>query len=65
MPDGQVVTAPDAQSAQVMRSVLGGTSVTDAFKQVGVDLPPPGTPVTDPVDPSDHAAGQCGAVRVA
>ena len=52
MPDGQVVTAPDAQAAQAMRSVLTGTSVTDAFKQVGVDLPPPGTPVTDPVDPA-------------
>ena len=60
MPDGQVVTAPDAQSAQVMRSVLGGTSVTDAFKQVGVDLPPPGTPVTDPVDPSVMPPGSVG-----
>lgn len=52
MPDGQVVSAPDARAAQVMRSVMSGTSVTDAFKQVGVDLAPPGTPVTDPVDPN-------------
>ena len=52
MPDGRVVSAPDAQAAQVMRSVMSGTSVTDAFKQAGVDLAPPGTPVTDPVDPN-------------
>ncbi|WP_317148825.1 DUF4226 domain-containing protein [Mycobacterium sp. 29Ha] len=60
MPDGQVVTAPDAQSAQVMRSVLSGTSVTDAYKQVGVDLAPPGTPVTDPVDPNTMPPGSVG-----
>lgn len=60
MPDGQVVAAPDTQSAQVMRSVLSGTSVTDAFKQVGVDLAPPGTPVTDPVDPNAMPPGSVG-----
>lgn len=60
MPDGQVVTAPDAQAAQVMRSVLSGTSVAEAFKQVNVDLAPPGTPVTDPVDPNTMAPTSIG-----
>ena len=60
MPDGQVVSAPDAQAAQVMRSVMSGTSVTDAFKQAGVDLAPPGTPVTDPVDPNTMPPSSIG-----
>jgi Domain of unknown function (DUF4226) len=60
MPDGHLVTAPDAQSAQVMRSVLSGAGVTDAFKQVGVDLAPPGTPVTDPVDPATMPPASVG-----
>jgi hypothetical protein len=52
LPDGRVVTAPDDKIAAAMRSVLSGTSVTDAFKAVDLPLPPPGTPVIDPADPA-------------
>lgn len=35
-----------------MHAVLNGSTVTDGWKSVNVDLPPPGTPVTTPADPS-------------
>lgn len=52
LPDGRVVIAPDDKIATAMRSVLSGTSVTDAFKAADLALPPPGTPVLDPADPA-------------
>jgi hypothetical protein len=52
LPDGRVVTAPDDKIAAAMRSVLSGTSVSDAFNAVDLPLPPPGTPVIDPADPA-------------
>ena len=58
MPDGSPVTAPSAQNATAMRAVLNGSTVTDAWKQANVDLPPPGTPVTAPADPSHLAPGE-------
>lgn len=57
MPDGSPVTAPSGQHATALRSVLNGMSVTEAWKSAHVDLPPPGTPVTDPADPSHLAPG--------
>jgi hypothetical protein len=41
-----------------MRAVLNGATVTDAWKQANVVLPPPGTPVTAPADPSHLMPGQ-------
>jgi Domain of unknown function (DUF4226) len=58
MPDGTPVSAPSAQNATAMRAVLNGSTVTDAWKQANVDLPPPGTPVTVPADPSHLAPGE-------
>jgi Domain of unknown function (DUF4226) len=58
MPDGTPVTAGSAQHATAMRAVLDGSTVTDAWKQAHVDLPPPGTPVTSPADPSHLTPGE-------
>ena len=58
MPDGTPVTAGSAQHATAMRAVLNGSTVTDAWKQAHVDLPPPGTPVTSPADPSHLTPGE-------
>ena len=58
MPDGTPVTAGSAQHATAMRAVLNGATVTDAWKQAQVDLPPPGTPVTSPADPSHLTPGE-------
>jgi hypothetical protein len=58
MPDGSPVTAPTAQHASAVRAVLNGSTVNDAWKQAHVELPPPGTPVTAPADPSHLVPGQ-------
>lgn len=52
LPDGTPITAPTEQAANATRAVLSGQSVTDAYKAQGIDIPPPGAPVTTPVDPS-------------
>jgi len=58
MPDGSPVTATTAQHAAAVRAVLNGSTVGDAWKQNHVELPPPGTPVTAPADPSHLVPGQ-------
>jgi hypothetical protein len=56
-PDGTPVTASSAQTAGLVRAVLGGQSVTEACKAAGVSIPPPGTPVTQPADPDQLTPG--------
>jgi len=58
MPDGSPVTATTAQHAAAVRAVLNGSTVSDGWKQAHVELPPPGTPVTAPADPSHLVPGQ-------
>ncbi|WP_273735412.1 DUF4226 domain-containing protein [Mycolicibacterium septicum] len=63
MPDGSAVTAADAHRADAMRAVLGGSTVTAGYGDQNVQIPPPGTPVTHPVDrnslqPGDYAQYQ-------
>jgi hypothetical protein len=59
LPDGSTATARTAALAEAVKSYLGGTQVAAAYRAAGIELPPPGTPVTDPVDPS---ALSCGAI---
>ena len=59
LPDGSTATARTAALAEAVKSYLGGTPVDAAYRKAGIDLPPPGTPVTNPVDPS---ALSCGAI---
>lgn len=57
MPDGTPVTV-DAKTGKVMEAIMAGKSVPQSFHdEAGVDLAPPGTPVTDPVPPNDLAPG--------
>jgi len=57
MPDGTPVTV-DAKTGKVMEAIMAGKSVPQSFHdEAGVDLAPPGTPVTDPVAPSDLQPG--------
>jgi hypothetical protein len=54
-----VFTAPDATTAAVMRDVVEkGMSPTAAYGAHNVQLPPPGTPVTAPVDPNLMKGGE-------
>jgi hypothetical protein len=59
LPDGSSATARTPALAQAVKAYLAGTPVDAAYRQAGIELPPPGTPVTDPVDPS---ALSCGAI---
>lgn len=54
-----VFTAPDATTAAVMRDVVEkGMSPTAAYGAHNVQLAPPGTPVTAPVDPNLMKGGE-------
>jgi hypothetical protein len=60
LPDGTTIHAPNAQAANAVRAALNGASSSDAYQQAGVTLPPPGTPVLNPVAPGDLQAGDVG-----
>ena len=63
LPDGSTATARTTALAQAVKSYLGGTPVDAAYRQAGIDLPPPGTPVTNPVDPSALSLGAIGMFK--
>ena len=60
LPDGTTAEARTDAGANAVRSALNGTPVADAYRQAGVELPPPGTPVTDPLPPTKLQAGDIG-----
>jgi len=60
LPDGETVTAANPQLAAAIRAAAGGTPIAEAFRQEGITIPPPGTAVTDPVDPSRLTPGDIG-----
>jgi hypothetical protein len=59
LPDGSTATAKTVALARAVESYLSGTPVDAAYRAAGIELPPPGTPVTTPIDPS---ALSCGAI---
>ena len=60
LPNGETVTAANPQLAAAIKEAAGGTPIADAFRQEGITIPPPGTAVTDPVDPSRLTPGDIG-----
>jgi len=60
LPNGDTVTAANPQLAAAIGAAAGGTPIADAFRQEGITIPPPGTAVTDPVDPSRLSPGDIG-----
>jgi hypothetical protein len=60
LPDGSTAHAPNPQAATALRAALTGASVSDAYQQAGITLPPPGSPVLDPVPPGQLKAGDVG-----
>jgi hypothetical protein len=60
LPDGETVTAASPQLAAAITAAAGGASVADAFHQQGITIPPPGTAVTNPIDPLQVAPGDIG-----
>lgn len=63
LPDGSSVSARTAALAQAVKANLGGTPVDAAYRAAGIALPPPGTPVTNPVDPSALSCGTVGMFK--
>jgi len=57
LPDGSTANARTPQAAQAVRDYLAGGTVDAAYRQNGMTLPPVGTPVTNPVDPTRLSAG--------
>jgi hypothetical protein len=63
LPDGSNATARTPALAQAVAAHLAGTPVEAAYRAVGIQLPPPGTPVTNPVDPSSLSCGTVGMFK--
>jgi hypothetical protein len=60
LPTGETVTAANPQLAAAIKAAAGGMPIADAFRQEGITIPPPGTAVSAPVDPSRLAPGDIG-----
>jgi Domain of unknown function (DUF4226) len=60
LPNGDTVTAANPQLAAAIEAAAGGTPIADAFREEGIAIPPPGTAVADPVDPSRLLPGDIG-----
>jgi Domain of unknown function (DUF4226) len=60
LPNGETLTAASPQLAAAIEAAASGTAIADAFRQEGMTIPPPGTAVSDPVDPSQLAPGDIG-----
>ena len=60
LPNGETLTAASPQLAAAIEAAAGGTPIAEAFRQQGMTIPPPGTAVSDPVDPSQLAPGDIG-----
>jgi hypothetical protein len=60
LPNGETVTAASPQLAAAIKAAAGGMPIADAFHQEGITIPPPGTAVSKPVDPSRLEPGDIG-----
>jgi hypothetical protein len=63
LPDGSTANARTPELAEAVRAHLEGAPVQEAYRQNNIELPPPGTPVTNPVDPSKLSAGNIGVFK--
>lgn len=60
LPNGQTVTATSPQLAAAIKAVAEGIPIAEAFGQQEITVPPPGTPVADPVEASRVIPGDIG-----
>jgi hypothetical protein len=60
LPDGTSIQAPNGQAATAVRAAMDGANPSDAYQQAGVTLPPPGTPILNPIAPGDLQTGDIG-----
>ncbi len=60
LPNGEKITAANPKLAAVLDAAVNGTSIADAFRQQGITIPPPGTAITDKIDPPQLSPGDIG-----
>ena len=60
LPDGETLTAASPELAAAIQASVGGVPIADAFRQQGLTIPPPGSPVAEPLDPLRLAPGDIG-----
>jgi hypothetical protein len=60
LPDGQTLNAPTPELAAAISAAVAGMPIAEAFRQQGITLPPPGSPVTAPIDASRLLPGDIG-----
>lgn len=60
LPDGDTVTAPTPELAAVISAAVSGTPIPDAFRQLGMTLPPPGSPISPVLDATRLLPGDVG-----
>jgi Domain of unknown function (DUF4226) len=60
LPDGETVTAESPQLAAAIKAAVGGVPIPEAFRQQGITIPAPGTPVTEPIDQRRLRPGDLG-----
>lgn len=64
LPDGSTVTASSPAVAEVMNQhIKDGTPLAEAYRTANIELPPPGTPVVSPINPSSLMAGDVGVFK--
>ncbi|OBG64010.1 hypothetical protein A9X05_07915 [Mycobacterium sp. E3298] len=60
LPDGESVTAASPQLAAAIKAAVGGVAIPDAFQQQGITIPPPGSAVTNPIEPTRVSPADIG-----
>lgn len=60
LPDGSTTTVSDPRLAAAMQSAAQGVPVADAFRRQGIEIPPAGTPVAEPLDAAKLRPGDIG-----
>lgn len=60
LPDGDTISIASPPLAEVISAAIGGTPLEEAFRQQGVVIPPPGTPVVTSIDAASVTAGDIG-----
>lgn len=60
LPSGVISEARNDAGATAVRAALDGDTVEQAYRKADISVPPPGTPVTDPVPPTLLKAGDIG-----
>lgn len=60
LPSGLISEARTEAGAGAARAALEGDTVEQAYAKFDISVPPPGTPVTDPVPPTELKAGDIG-----